>query len=247
MWMDVERYEGIPAGAPDFRESRGAIGRARGDRRRSFDFPESKEDTMSQLFPNVPAIPYEGPGSDNPLAFKRYDAKKVVGGKTMAEQLRFSLAFWHSMTGSGSDPFGVGTMLRPWNGVSDPMEVAPHAHARSIRADRKTRHPLHVLPRPRHSPRGRHPEGDQQEARRDRRPGQRSHGDEPDPDSLGHGQSLFQPALHARRLHESRGPRLRLRCGAGQEGPRSNEGTGRRELCLLGADARATRRCSTPR
>jgi xylose isomerase len=79
---------------------------------------------MSQLFPTVPAIPYEGPGSDNPLAFKRYDAKRMVGGKTMAEQLRFSLAFWHSMTGAGSDPFGVGTMLRPWNGVADPMEVA---------------------------------------------------------------------------------------------------------------------------
>lgn len=79
---------------------------------------------MDQLFPRIPSIPFEGPGSDNPLAFKRYDARCVVAGKTMAEHLRFSLAYWHSLTGSGSDPFGSGTMLRPWDGVNDPMQVA---------------------------------------------------------------------------------------------------------------------------
>jgi xylose isomerase len=79
---------------------------------------------MSGLFPSIPVIPYEGPGSDNPLAFKRYEAGRVVAGKTMAEHLRFSLAFWHSMTGSGTDPFGSATMIRPWDGLSDAMDVA---------------------------------------------------------------------------------------------------------------------------
>ncbi|MGO8695883.1 MAG: xylose isomerase [Rectinemataceae bacterium] len=79
---------------------------------------------MSDLFPSIPAIKFEGPSSDNPLAFKRYDPDKKVGDKTMKEHLRFAMAFWHSMTGAGRDPFGDPTMKRPWDSVSDPMEVA---------------------------------------------------------------------------------------------------------------------------
>ncbi|HTX72177.1 MAG TPA: xylose isomerase [Rectinemataceae bacterium] len=79
---------------------------------------------MSELFPSIPRIKYEGPDSDNPLAFKRYDPDKVVAGRPMKEQLRFSLAFWHSMTAGGRDPFGDPTMIRPWDGVDDEMEVA---------------------------------------------------------------------------------------------------------------------------
>ncbi len=79
---------------------------------------------MDQLFPEIPAIKYEGPQTDNPLAFRRYDPDKVVGGRKMKDHLRFSMAFWHSMTGGGVDPFGQATMRRPWDGVADPMEVA---------------------------------------------------------------------------------------------------------------------------
>ena len=35
-----------------------------------------------EYFPGIGAIPYEGPESDNPLAFKAYDAGRKVGGKT---------------------------------------------------------------------------------------------------------------------------------------------------------------------
>ncbi|HUX36467.1 MAG TPA: xylose isomerase, partial [Rectinemataceae bacterium] len=79
---------------------------------------------MDQLFPEIPAVKYEGPQTDNPLAFRRYDPDKVVGGKKMKDHLRFSMAFWHSMTGGGVDPFGQATMRRPWDGIGDPMEVA---------------------------------------------------------------------------------------------------------------------------
>lgn len=66
-------------------------------------------------FENVPKISYEGRQSKNPLAFKFYNPDAVVAGKTMKEHLRFSVAYWHSFTGSGSDPFGAGTAVRGWD------------------------------------------------------------------------------------------------------------------------------------
>lgn len=79
---------------------------------------------MPQFFPQIPAIKYEGPDSKNPLAFKHYNAKQKVLGKTMADHLRFSIAYWHAFKGTGSDPFGPGTILREYNNSSDPMTVA---------------------------------------------------------------------------------------------------------------------------
>lgn len=79
---------------------------------------------MGELFKDVPKIKYEGKDSRNPLAFKYYNPEEVVGDKTMAEHLRFSVAYWHTFTGEGVDPFGMGTMVRPWNSLQDPMELA---------------------------------------------------------------------------------------------------------------------------
>ena len=42
-------------------------------------------------FQGIGRIPFEGRDSDNPLAFKVYDADKRVGGKSMAEHLRFAV------------------------------------------------------------------------------------------------------------------------------------------------------------
>ncbi|MBO8165129.1 MAG: xylose isomerase [Brevibacillus sp.] len=67
------------------------------------------------VFEKVNKIQYEGPKSTNPLAFKFYNPDELVGGKTMKEHLRFSVAYWHSFTGDGSDPFGAGIHIRPWN------------------------------------------------------------------------------------------------------------------------------------
>ena len=77
-----------------------------------------------EYFPGIGKIAYEGLESDNPLAFKFYDEKKLVGKKTMKEHLRFSVAYWHTFCSTSSDPFGVGTKVFPWNEKPDPIEAA---------------------------------------------------------------------------------------------------------------------------
>jgi xylose isomerase len=77
-----------------------------------------------EYFPGISRIEYEGPESDNPLAFKAYDADRVVGNKTMAEHLRFSICYWHTFCADGGDPFGPGTRRYPWNESTDRLEAA---------------------------------------------------------------------------------------------------------------------------
>jgi xylose isomerase len=76
------------------------------------------------FFPEVPRIRYEGPESTNPLAFRHYNPDEIVEGKSMQEHLRFSVAYWHTFRGTGSDPFGPGTMKRPWEDGTDSIEMA---------------------------------------------------------------------------------------------------------------------------
>jgi xylose isomerase len=79
----------------------------------------------SQYFPNVKKqIPYEGKDSKNPLAFKYYNKNQRVGSKTMGEHLRFSVAYWHTMMGTGSDMFGGPSFERPWHKATNPMDRA---------------------------------------------------------------------------------------------------------------------------
>ena len=79
---------------------------------------------MSEFFPSVPKIRFEGPTSKDPLSFKHYNSQERIMGKTMAEHLRFAVAYWHTFKSTGSDPFGPGVMIRPWNASDDPMQVA---------------------------------------------------------------------------------------------------------------------------
>ncbi len=76
-----------------------------------------------EYFPMVKQIKYEGPASDNPLAFKYYNENKIVGNKTMKDHLRFSIAYWHTFCGDGTDPFGAATKNYPWS-ARDPMKAA---------------------------------------------------------------------------------------------------------------------------
>lgn len=69
-------------------------------------------------FNNVNKIEFEGSKSTNPYAFKFYNPKEVVAGKTMEEHLRFAMAYWHTLTAGGSDPFGADTAVRPWGNYS---------------------------------------------------------------------------------------------------------------------------------
>lgn len=81
---------------------------------------------MPPAFSEIPKIPYEGPKSRNPLAFKYYRPDEKVEGKTMRDHFRFSVAYWHTFRGQGADPFGVGTMIRPWEAPIDNVENAIH-------------------------------------------------------------------------------------------------------------------------
>ena len=77
-----------------------------------------------EYFKNVGQIKYEGPESDNPLAFKYYDESKKVAGKTMKEHFRFAVAYWHTFCDNGTDPFGAATHHHPWATSTDPIEAA---------------------------------------------------------------------------------------------------------------------------
>ena len=75
-------------------------------------------------FPRIGSIAFEGPDTDNPLAFRHYDPAELIDGKSMSEHMRFSVAYWHSFRGLGGDPFGPGTIQRPWETGKDPVSVA---------------------------------------------------------------------------------------------------------------------------
>ena len=77
-----------------------------------------------EFFKQIGQIKYEGLQSDNPLAFRWYDANKIVGGKSMKDHLRFACAYWHSFVGNGADPFGEPTHIHPWDVKADAVERA---------------------------------------------------------------------------------------------------------------------------
>jgi xylose isomerase len=84
---------------------------------------------MDPFFPEVAEpVRYAGPDSDDPLAFRWYDADRVVAGRTMAEHLRLAVCYWHSFAWDGFDIFGAGTLDRPWHPSQtpdlDPLEAA---------------------------------------------------------------------------------------------------------------------------
>lgn len=79
---------------------------------------------MSQYFPNIPKIAYEGPKSKKPFAFKHYNPEELVEGKPMKDHLRFAGAYWHVMRNTLADPFGGGTALMPWDDGSDSVANA---------------------------------------------------------------------------------------------------------------------------
>jgi xylose isomerase len=79
---------------------------------------------MTEYFPEIPRIKFEGPKTKNRLAFRHYNPEEVVEGRTMREHLRFSVCYWHTFRGTGSDPFGAATLQRPWDDGSESVENA---------------------------------------------------------------------------------------------------------------------------
>jgi xylose isomerase len=78
----------------------------------------------TQAFSDIPRIEYEGPKSKNPLAFKHYHATEKLNGKTLRDHLRFAVCYWHTFRNPLSDPFGVGTAIRPWDDGSNSVANA---------------------------------------------------------------------------------------------------------------------------
>ena len=79
---------------------------------------------MKTYFPNIDKIPYEGPHSKNPLAFRYYDANRIVAGKKLSEWCKFAMAWWHTLCAEGTDQFGGGTKSFPWAEGSDALTIA---------------------------------------------------------------------------------------------------------------------------
>src|SRR5690606_9263594 len=77
-----------------------------------------------EYFKNIVQVKYEGKDSDNPFAFRWYDASRVVAGKTMADHFKFACAYWHSFNANGSDPFGGPTLFFPWDKKATILERA---------------------------------------------------------------------------------------------------------------------------
>ena len=79
---------------------------------------------MAEYFPGIPTIEYEGPKSKNPLAFKHYDPEQKVEGKKLKDLMRYTVCYWHTFRGTGSDPFGSATLQRPWDDGTNSVKNA---------------------------------------------------------------------------------------------------------------------------
>ena len=79
---------------------------------------------VKEYFPGIGKIKFEGKDSKNPLAYRYYDAEKVILGKPMKEWLKFAMDWWHTLCAEGGDQFGGGTKKFPWNEGTDAVEIA---------------------------------------------------------------------------------------------------------------------------
>ena len=79
---------------------------------------------QKEFFPKIGQVKFEGTKSKNPMAFRYYDAKKVVMGKKMKDWFKFSMAWWHTLCAEGGDPFGGGTINHPWKTGKTALERA---------------------------------------------------------------------------------------------------------------------------
>jgi xylose isomerase len=82
--------------------------------------------TLPPFFPDIEAVPFAGPESDDPLVYRYYDADRVVLGRSMRDQLRFAVCYWHSFCWPGDDVFGDGAFDRPWFRGDSPLAQAEH-------------------------------------------------------------------------------------------------------------------------
>lgn len=77
-----------------------------------------------EFFPEIKKVQFEGKESKNPMAYRYYDADKIILGKPMKDWLRFAMAWWHTLCAEGGDQFGGGTKQFPWNTGANALEIA---------------------------------------------------------------------------------------------------------------------------
>ena len=98
--------------------------------------------TRKKHFPRIQTIAYEGSQSTKALSFKHYNPDEVINGKTLSEHMRFSIAYWHSFRGTGADPFGPGTIVRPWEKGKDALSIAKNRMDAAFEFFQKIRAPF---------------------------------------------------------------------------------------------------------
>ena len=79
---------------------------------------------MAEFFKGIDEIKFEGPESENLLAYRYYEPSKKVLGKTMQEHLRLAVCAWHNFVWEGHDIFGESAFQRPWTDRNDSMNQA---------------------------------------------------------------------------------------------------------------------------
>ena len=152
----------------------------------------------------------------------------------MRDHLRFSVVYWHTFRGTGSDPFGPGYAVRPWEDGTDSVENAQNRVRVAFEFIEKLGAPFYCVPRPRRRPRRRRrsPRPTRTSTRSSRCSRKSSSGPASSCSGARPTCSATRATCTARRPAERR--RLRLRRRPGEEGAGSDQGARRRGLHLLG-------------
>ena len=206
---------------------------------------------MTEFFEGVEPIRYEGPQSDNPFAFRWYDADRVVAGRTMAEHLRFGVCYWHTFAWDGFDIFGAGTLDRPWHpnqdSSLDPMDAAKMKMDAAFEFFSKLGAPFFSFHDVDMAPAGRDVRGELPQPRRDGRARRRAHGAHRRRSCCGARPTLFSHRRFMAGAATNPDPEVfRYAAAPGGALPERHAPPRRRTTTCCGAVARATRRCSTP-
>ncbi|WP_418887181.1 xylose isomerase [Hyphomonas oceanitis] len=76
------------------------------------------------VFGDIAPIKFEGPDSENTLAYRYYNKDQMVLGKRMEDHLRMAVCYWHTFCWDGFDIFGAGTFDRPWQNSANDRSAA---------------------------------------------------------------------------------------------------------------------------
>ena len=194
---------------------------------------------MGEFFTEISErIPYEGPDSDNALAFHWYDADRVVAGRRMEDHLRFAVCFWHSFNWDGFDIFGAGTMDRPWHPTfapgADPLTAARQKMDAAFEFFTKLGVPFYCFHDRDIAPEGALVQGVGRAARRDGRRRRGAPAAHRRRAAVGHGEPLLAPPLPGRRGDQPRPRGVRLRRRPGRPLPRGHAPPRRPQLRAVG-------------